>query len=474
MLEFNQAPARQVRRLSDLVALLGPCPDFDREDRPIAGFCVDSRKLNPGEVFVAVSGARVDGHRFVDEAIKKGAAACLVSSLDGIQNKGGCVPVADTVRALGFLAAAHRRALPVKIIGLTGSVGKTTTKDILHALLSVVSHARKSEGNHNNQIGLPIQLLRLQPSDEWMVAEMGMSTPGEIRQLMRMAKPDLGLFLSVQAVHLANFANVEEIAKAKAELVEELGPDKTLVYNLDNHLVHKHSASHPGPKFTYSFFDPDADLNARVEPFPNWRGVHFELRFKEGRRMPLYLPMTGRYNARNALAACATAIAAGFKLSEISYALREVEPPGGRSNLAVFEPDIMLVDDTYNASPHAVKNVLRCFAPLSNKYYRWIVLGDMLELGPTEEAVHRELGKLLAGYGFDRITLVGPLCAHTYSVLRELHPPDCDLERFHTADEALAELRLDIPPKARIWCKASRGIGLEKVAHGIEAHFRAG
>ncbi len=474
MYEPAHAPSRLIRRLSDIAAVLGPQPRFTRDDCEFRGFCVDSRKLNEGEVFVAIPGARQDGHRFAEEALRKGAAACLVSRLDCVSDPSACVLVENTVSALGYLAAAHRRALPVKIIALTGSVGKTTTKDILHAMLAIASKARKSEGNFNSEIGLPIQILKLRPGDEWMVAEMGMSTPGEIRNLMRIAKPDLGLFLSVQAVHLANFGNVEEIAKAKAELVEELGSDKSLVYNLDNHLVHKYSALHPGPKFTYSFFDPDADVRARVEPFPDWRGSHFELRSQDQKPMALYLAMTGRYNVRNALAACATALAAGFSLSEINYALKEIEPPGGRSNLAEFDNDIKMVDDTYNASPHAVKNVLRCFAPLSDKYYRWIVLGDMLETGRKEVELHRELGALIGGYGFDRVTLVGALSAHAYEVLRELNLPDCEIEHFANADEAVATIRKDAPPRSRIWCKASRGIQLEKVAQSLYAHLSAG
>ena len=454
-----------------MVQVLEPIEHHLEGDGEIAEFVVDSRKVKQGDVFVAIPGQRTDGHRFVDQAFAQGAASCLVSSLDGIQRRQDCIVVDDTVQALGFLAASHRNALNTRVVGLTGSVGKTTTKEILHTLLSMTNRTRKSMGNLNSTIGLPMELLKLQPEDEWMVAEMGMSFPGEIRDLVNIAKPDVGLFLAVRAVHMANFEDLEGIARAKAELVDFMAPDRTLVYNLDDPLVRKYSKKYKGEQFTYGMISPEADIQARILPFSDWSGTHFEIRETDGTRTALFLPMVGRYNVYNAIAACATAVAVEFPVSELSYGLKEVVPGEGRSVLRTFGNDIKLVDDTYNSNPHAVENVLRCFSNLAPDNYRWIILGDMLELGDREAEIHRELGDSIGGYGFDRITLVGDLTQNTYATLKDLKLDDCLVEHYPDAESAVNKMMMDVPAHARIWCKASRGIHLEHVTRTLGEYF---
>ena len=468
MYDFRSAQPHYIAALEDLAEVLAPRENHLSHNGFITGFSIDSRTLKKGEVFVAIPGTRVDGHRFVDQALSNGAAACLVSSLEGIEQPANCLLVEDTVRALGYLAACHRRACQTKLIGLTGSVGKTTTKEILHTLLSVSFKTRKTQGNFNNTIGLPLELLKLEREDEWMVAEMGMSTPGEIRQLSQMAAPDIGLWLSVQAVHLVNFNHLEDIARAKAELLEGLEPGKTLVYNLDDPLVHEHCRNFPGRRVTYGFFHPEADIKARVEPFPTWKGTHFEIDIPEEPHCQLFLPLTGRFNVRNALAACTTALTAGLSGNELSYGLKMVEAREGRSFLHLLAENIQLVDDCYNANPYAVFHVLRCFAPLAPGHYRWLILGDMLELGAGEADIHWEMGKTIGGYGFDRVTLVGALSQHTRDGLLETKPPQCSLEHFDTVEHALAGMSFTAPPHARIWCKASRAIHLEQLVEQLK------
>ncbi len=469
MYDFAAAPAHRVAAVSDI------CKIFGAETRsgeiPIRSFAYDSRMAGDGDVFVAIPGERVDGHRFVDQALAAGAVAALVSSLDGIQQTDKCILVPETVPALCYLAACHRRAMKARLIGLTGSVGKTTTKDILHAILTVACRVRKSEGNFNSTIGLPIQILKLTPEDDWMIAEMGMSYPGEIATLAKMANPDIGLWLSVQAVHMANFENLNQIAQAKAELVQNMQEGRKLVYNMDDPLVHKYAQRYQGEKITYGLTRPDARLKARIMPFPDWGGSEFELTDGDERPVSLKLPLVGRYNVSNALAACAAAMAAGFPISELGYGMRKVTAPEGRSNLISFERDIKMVDDTYNASPHAVENVLRAFAPLSPNYYRWLVLGDMLELGHQEMEIHTATGRTIAEYGFNRVTLVGPRCEHALKAIREANP-SCSVEHYPTSQEAAEKMNLQIPDHARIWCKASRGIHLETVANHIFNHLK--
>jgi len=471
MYDHNQAPALRIGRLTDMVRVLDPREHGVRDDGPVGRFRWDSRLVEPGDIFVALPGARVDGHDYIKPARDRGAAACLVSRWDHLDDKDGLILVDNTIRALGYLAASHRRSLGTKLIGITGSVGKTTTKEILATLLGGVFRTKKSEGNLNSTIGLPVQILELQETDQWMVAEMGMSTPGEIAALAQLAKPDIALWTSVRAVHLANFESIEGIARAKAELVDNLGFDKTLVYNRDDPLVTRFSAEFQGKKLSYGVREPDARIRARIEPYSDWRGVSFDLWVSDEEKLDLHLPLTGRFNVYNAIAACATAATAGVPPAELKYSLKTVRPIKRRCSLHEYDNDIAFVDDTYNANPHAVREVIRSFASLSRKTWRWLILGDMLELGEDERAIHAELGRELAVQGFDRITLIGDLCSETHRTLNDIGPRDTHIEHFTDTETALANLPLEIPHHARIWAKASRSLQLERISDHIIDHL---
>lgn len=464
MMELHQASAHAVVTLDDVVRVLKPRAHTVREAKAIRHFAVHSRALGPGDVYVAIKGARVDGHQFVGEALEKGAAACLVESQSCLNDHDNCILVSDSVRALGFLAACHRRALRTRILALTGSVGKTTTKDILYHLLSSTCIAARTLGNFNSTIGLPLQILRLRGQDDWMVVEMGMSTPGEIRTLMHIAKPDAGLWTSVRPVHLANFDSLEGIARAKAELVEGMGRKQTLIYNLDDPLVTKYASEFPGKKVTYSLYNPNADVQAQLEPMTGWGPVTFFLRVPGNRPLRVNLPLLGRFNVYNAVAACAAAWAIGFEPSDFLLGMRQIRPARRRAELRHFPDGTKLVDDTYNANPNAFDHVLRAFASLASNGYRWIICGDMLELGDREVTIHRQLGLRMANFGFDRATFVGPLSRHTFSAFQERMPSTCSAEYFKDTDEALEHMEVSVPAGARIWLKASRGIHLDRLA----------
>lgn len=363
MFDPIEAPSRPINALNDVVGVLNPSAHSVKSDALIGGFSVDTRSLERGDVFVALRGARVDGHDFVSEALQKGAAACLVDRAELTSLYENCIAVSDTLAALGYLASAHRKSMNTRLIAITGSVGKTTTKDILYQIVSASYVARRTIGNFNSTVGMPIQLLKLRPEDEWMIAELGMSTPGEIRTLMKMAQPDYGLWTSVQAVHLANFDSVDGIARAKAEMVEQLGTDKTLVYNADDPLVVKFCGDFTGRSVPYGIINPGVEVSGRIHPFSDWSSVSLTLKVT-GRSTQLRIPLVGRYNAYNALAACAAAYAAGFNIQDFSLGVRQIRPAQHRSDLMVFGRDIRLVDDTYNANPHAFFQVLRSFAPL--------------------------------------------------------------------------------------------------------------
>lgn len=472
MYDFTQAPERSIRTTADLLSVLRPEQHGLTEIHAITGFAYDSRQVKTGEVFVAIRGARTDGHRYVAQALERGAVACLIEDAAAVERLDDCIVVEDSINALGYLAAAHRRAHATRIVAITGSVGKTTTKELVYAMFCNTWRVRKSEGNFNSTIGLPIQLLQIDAETDWFIAEMGMSTPGEIAKLMKMAKPDVGLWTRVAAVHMANFDDLEGIAKAKAEMVENLDHDGIMVYNADDPLVEKYSLRHPGPKVAYGFSNPNAKVSGRVMAFNDWEGTHFHVLRDNGRPIPLYLPLVGRFNVYNGLAACAVALATSFPLAEVGNVFGNVQNAQHRCQPIHLPDDVLMVDDSYNASPVAVEQVLRSFAALPAGPYRWLVLGDMLELGPQEKEIHAEMGRMLASYGFDRLTLVGPLCQNTFDAFQELHEEDTAVEYYPSTGEAILALNANVPKGARVWVKASRGMYLERLVEAIQTQLR--
>lgn len=473
MVHFERAKPHFISQLQDILDLLTPQHHSIQDPSAlITGFEVDSRKVKPGHVFIALKGARVDGHDYVIRALEHGAIACIVSRPPSDPLPPNCLMVKDTLVALGYLAAAHRQSLNIKMIAITGSVGKTTTKEMLYNLLAPHFYVRKSEGNFNSTIGLPIQLLKLKKSDQVMIAEMGMSFAGEIRTLMRIALPDIGVWTSVKNAHLANFDSIEDIARAKAEMVEELGNDKTLIYNADDPLVCKYAATFPGKKVSYGFSCPIADVTGQISAFSEWKGTDFKAFYADGTQGPGFLPIPGKFNVHNAIACCAVAWHMGLKHSDFAASFRRDLAVTGRSHLESFDENILLVDDSYNASPYALAQVIRSFCGLSESTYRWIVVGDMLEQGRHEVGIHRVLGHELATAAFDRVTFVGSLVQHSFETFIQYSNGTAQVEHFSDAEEAARIAGDLIPQNARIWVKGSRSIGLERVAKAFSERLQ--
>jgi len=474
MAHFERAKPQFIEQLKDLVGLLDPKKHSIQDlEVKLTGFEVDSRKVKPGQVFVALMGAQVDGHDFVHHALEKGASACLISRAIDHELPPNCIFVQDTLAALGYLAASHRRSLNVKVIAITGSVGKTTTKELLFNLLAPHFYTKKSEGNFNSTIGLPMQILRMERSDEVMIAEMGMSTPGEIRTLMRIAAPDIALWTSVKKAHLVNFGSIEDIARAKAEMVDELGVDKTLIYNADDKLVTKYASKFAGKKISYGFMSPVVDVCGQISAFADWEGTDFQVEYGDGQVGKYHLPSPGKFNVHNAVACCAVAWFLELKHMDYSASFRRGLTIGGRSQLETFSRNVFLVDDSYNASPYALAQVIRSFCALSEKTYRWIVVGDMLEQGRHEVGIHRVLGHELAHASFDRVTFVGDLVQHSFETFKQFSDGRAHVEHFGNSETAKQVVDSPIPEHSRIWVKGSRGIGLEKVAAAFSKHLDA-
>ncbi|HEX6898524.1 MAG TPA: UDP-N-acetylmuramoyl-tripeptide--D-alanyl-D-alanine ligase [Thermoanaerobaculia bacterium] len=430
-------------------------------DAMIDGAAIDSRAIRGGEVFFAYKGAQTDGHRFVADALAKGAAAAVVQEDVPAPPAGAVIRVEDTFKALHDLARFVRARVPEKLVGITGSAGKTTTKELLGAILDSRFRTAWTPGNLNNLYGFPLSLLNVPDDTEWMVAEMGMSTPGELRELSLLGRPDAVVFTVVRPVHLEFFPNVAAIAEAKSEILAGLAPDGFIVANADDREVTRIARRHGARVVWYSQLAAhEADVRALdIAPEPDGAvGSRFRLE-AGGRSVEVRLPLHGLYNVENCLAAAACAWALGLSLEEIAAAVRNVKPASMRGVVHRTEAGFTLIDDSYNSNPDALGKALESAAAYPAGR-RVAVLGDMRELGPGGPRFHREAGEHAARLGF-AVAGVGELSRELVAGAGgdSVWLPDAEA----AADWAAAEVRSgDV-----VLVKASRGVGLDKVVRRL-------
>jgi UDP-N-acetylmuramoyl-tripeptide--D-alanyl-D-alanine ligase len=437
-----------------------------------AGAAIDSRAVKGGEIFFALPGTRTDGHRFVGTAAAQGAGAVVVQ--EEVVADTAIIRVDDTLKALQDLARHVRAAgVPRKLVGITGSMGKTTTKELLAAMLGSRFRTAKTVGNFNNLIGYPLSLLNVPDGTEWMVAEMGMSTAGELRELSLMGRPDAAVFTVVRPVHLEFFASVSDIAEAKSELLAGLMPDGPVIANADDPEVTRIAKRHGKKLVWYGVESQAVDVRLiDLAPGPEGVGSRFKLR-AQNEVVPFELPLHGLYNAENCLAAAACAWALGMTLEEIAAAVREVKPASMRG--VVHRGSFTVVDDSYNSNPAALAKALESAArlPVGPGRRRVAVLGDMRELGPEAPRFHRESGELAARLGFSPVLGVGELSRELTAGARS-----AGAEAHWVADAADAAewAATQVQLGDLVLVKASRGVGLDAVVRrllpgsGEEAH----
>lgn len=427
----------------------------------IDGAAIDSRAVRGGEAFFAFAGEHTDGHRFVPDALARGAAVAIVQEEVAAPAAGALIRVADTFKALHDLARFVRARTPERLVGITGSAGKTTTKELLGAILASRFRTAWTPGNLNNLYGFPMSLLNVPDGTQWMVAEMGMSTPGELRQLSLLGRPDAAVFTVVRPVHLEFFGTVQAIAEAKSELLAGLAPDGFIVANADDPEVARIARRHGARVVWYGLSAESAEVRARgLAPEPDGAvGSRFTLE-AAGESMAVRLPLHGLYNVENCLAAAACAWALGLPLAEIAAAVRGVKPASMRGVVHRAPQGFLLIDDSYNSNPDAVGKALEGAAAYPAAR-RIAVLGDMLELGPEGPRFHREAGERAAELGFSPVAGVGELS-------RELAAgagagavwlPDAAA----AADWAAAAVR----PGDVVLVKGSRGVKLDKVVRRL-------
>jgi UDP-N-acetylmuramoyl-tripeptide--D-alanyl-D-alanine ligase len=437
----------------------------DAESR-VTSYVIDTRQLEPGGAFFALQGAHADGHDFLDRAARSGAAVAVVQREPeaGQPAPPALIRVDDSVAALGRCGEWVRRRLDkARWIAVTGSNGKTTTKDLIGEGLSATRRVHRTPGNLNNQLGVPLTLLRCPADVEIVVVEMGMNQAGEIASLMRIVDPDIGLVTNVRAAHLGAFGSLEDIAAAKGELFALLRDDAAAAVNLDDMHVRVQAARHVGPRVT---FGQTAGTDLRLEDLHNCFIPGVEMTFRHGERSRrLQLRLGGAHAAFNALAALAVVAAAGEDIDAAAERMARFEAGAGRGKVHRLRGGMILIDDSYNSSPAALASILETLRLSEPVGRRVLVMGDMLELGRVEGALHREAGKRAAAAGVKLLVAVGPLSrsavetARRAGVAEVYHHPDSQ-----RAAEAIADFVRD---GDLIVVKGSRAMRMERVVESL-------
>jgi UDP-N-acetylmuramoyl-tripeptide--D-alanyl-D-alanine ligase len=444
----------------------------------VAGVSIDSRTLRTGELFIAIHGPRHDGHDHVAGALERGALAAMVAESqlgrysDAVRRR--CIAVADTFVGLKQFARAVREAWGGKIAGVTGSVGKTTTKEILAALLGTRFRVLKSEGNFNNEYGLPLTLFHLDETHQAAVLEMGMSRSGELARLADIARPDVGVVTRVAPAHLEFFASVREIALAKRELIEGLnGRDSVAVLNADDALVADFASHAPGRVLTYGIASA-ADFRAEDIEDRGALGSTFVL-VQGGKRVRLELTLAGRHVISNAIASLAAASVWGIGAAEAQDVLRNLHAPAMRGELLRFTNGAALINDSYNASPAALHAMISVLAATPDYRRRILAAGEMRELGQTSPQLHREAGAFAANTGkIDWIVGVAGDSAQIVEGAVAAGLPQSQTKVFNSSEEAAKFLVDFVAPGDLLLVKGSRGVKMERIVEELVSRHAAG
>ena len=444
----------------------------------LAGVSIDSRTVGAGELFIAIHGPRHDGHDFVAAALAAGALAGVVArgrlAEYPPETRGKLLAVDDTLAALQQLARAVRRAWGRRLAGITGSVGKTTTKEILAALLAARFRVLKSEGNLNNEYGLPLTLLRLDPAHEAAVVELGMSHRGELARLAEIAEPDIGVVTRVAPVHLEFFSSVEEVALAKRELIERLaGAQAVAVLNADDERVARFADLARGRVLTFGFA-PAAEFRAEAIEDRGAEGSAFDFVSPAGRAR-LELPLVGRHNVANALAALAAASVWGVGVAEARRMFPQLVPAAMRGEVLRFEAGFALINDCYNSNPVALATMVDLLAATPGYCRRILAAGEMLELGPASPQFHREAGRRAAAAG--SIAWIFGVQGDAVELVRgavEAGHPEARTRFFASSDDAAKFLAGFVAPGDLLLVKGSRGVKMERIVEALEARYALG
>ena len=442
--------------LAKIAEFISATGEYPHEDVAL-GYSIDSRTVRKGDLFFAVKGERLDGHDFVTDALEKGAVAAVVrkDELQRNKRKSNLLAVDDTLTALQTLAGAVRKLWGNPVIGVTGSAGKTTTKEAIAHVLGTKFRVLKSEGNFNNHFGLPLMLLKLEQKHDLAVIEMGMSHAGEIRALAKIAQPEIGVVTNVAPVHLEFFDSLAGVARAKYELIESLSADGTAVLNADDDYVSQFGRDFKGKVKTYGIA-ASADVRAENIQTKGPEGSEFDVVIGSAREHA-HLPLIGTHNVLNALAAVAVGVERGLKHAEAVAALATLAAADKRGQVLQVG-NITVINDCYNSNPKALEAMVDALATMAAKR-RIVVAGEMLELGPEGEEMHRRAGEHMAEKKIDVLLGVRGLARQ---MVESANHGGTRAEFVAAPEEAGEWLAREARNGDVILLKASRGVKLEK------------
>jgi len=435
----------------------------DVADKEFTGISIDTRTIQPGNLFIAIRGDRVDGHDYIEEAYQKGAAAAVTSRQ--IESALPQLIVTDTTAALGKLGAYWRNQFDINIVAVTGSNGKTTLKNMIAIIMTAACHGDEkqvlaTQGTLNNQWGLPITLARLSKEHHYAAIEMGMNHFGEIEYLTQLTRPNVAVITNAAASHLEGLGDVVGVARAKAEIFSGLPQNGIAILNRDDAFFpfwHELLGSH---RFITFGFHPNAHIQATIHQSESVQSQTITLHTPKG-DIDVALPLLGKHNVLNALAATAATLAAGINLEAIKTGLEQVKPAPGRLQLHTLSNGVNIIDDTYNANPFSLQAAVNILAAFNGK--KILVLGDMKELGTEAKMLHQTAGAAIRNAGIDYLFTYGELSANAAQAFGE------GAYHFNEQDELVNALKPFLFNTTTILVKGSRSMHMEKVISKLVA-----
>ncbi|WP_339201241.1 UDP-N-acetylmuramoyl-tripeptide--D-alanyl-D-alanine ligase [Peribacillus sp. FSL P2-0133] len=455
---------RTVKQVHEMAEGLNDISPF--QSKGINGVTIDSRTVKEGCLFIPLKGGQVDGHQYVKQALAQGAAASFWQrDVPNPPNDLPIIIVENTEKALQQLARSYRQQLNIKVIGITGSNGKTTTKDMTAALLATTYKVHKTIGNFNNHLGLPLTVLSMEEDTEAAVLEMGMSSRGEIEFLSKMTKPDVAIITNIGESHLLDLGSREEIANAKLEIVEGLAKDGTLIYHGDEPLLRNRIKDFPDLNVISFGRTEQNDLYPQTI---SQGADSTEFTIASGEKEINYeIPVLGNHNVLNALAAILVAKEFNVDDSSIRKGLSTIQLTNMRMELVEGAKGQKIINDAYNASPTSVKAAVELVEGLSGFEKKILVLGDMLELGPQEKDFHLKIGELISNERIDKIFTFGPLAEFIAKGASKSFSSE-QVRPFQDKQELIEELKSSTQGNDIILVKASRGMKLEEVVQALQ------
>ncbi|MFD2672317.1 UDP-N-acetylmuramoyl-tripeptide--D-alanyl-D-alanine ligase [Marinicrinis sediminis] len=455
------------RTLIEIQQMIEDAELFGPGEQRITGVQTDSRNIQEGCLFIPLVGEHFNGHDFVAQAIEKGASAALWQEDQGQPPEGiPLVRVQDTLLALQQLAASYRRQHQARVIGVTGSNGKTTTKDLVAAILETTYHVHKTDGNYNNHIGLPLTILSMDEKVEMAVLEMGMSGRGEIELLSELAQPEAAIITNIGEAHLLQLGSREEIARAKLEILSRMKPDGLFVFPGDEPLIRSLFDQEEHAALKYISFGESTEND--LYPISMMQEEASTLFMLNTHGLSAYrIPLLGKHNVINAIAAIAVCKYMGVSEKDVVRGLKQAKITGMRIEKLQKESGLTILNDCYNASPASMKAAIELVSEMPGYRHKGVVLGDMLELGEKENEYHREIGQILDPKKIDWVYTFGPLAEYIAEEASNRYPLEA-VQCFASKQHLIEALQAKADKDTIVLVKGSRGMKLEEVIDGIK------